>query len=207
MKLVDAHARLLRMGQPVFRTGDAAVCLRIERAHASKLLERLAAAGHLLHLARSLWAVAGRVDPLSLPSFLTAPSPSYVSLQTALYYHGMISQMPAVIYAVSLARTRRFDTPLGSVSVHHVEPGFFGGFTMAGKSHIPVATPEKALVDLLYFGPARSGLFRAFPEVEIPPSFKVGKAREMVRLIRADRRRSRVEKRLASLLSMTEDGT
>jgi hypothetical protein len=26
-------------------------------------------------------------------------------------------------YAVSLARTRRFTTPLGTVSIHHVDPG------------------------------------------------------------------------------------
>ena len=37
----------------------------------------------------------------------------------------MISRVPAVTYAVSLARARRYHTPLGAVSVHHVTPGFF----------------------------------------------------------------------------------
>ncbi len=205
MRLVDVHARLLQMGTPVFRTTDAAACLKIENAHASKLLERLAMAGHLVHLARSVWGVSGQVDPLALPSLLTAPLPSYVSLQTALYYHGMISQMSAVIYAVSLARTRRFNTPLGVVSVHHVDPGFFGGFVPMGKSRIPMATPEKALIDLLYLGPARSGLFRSLPELELPTSFKTGRARDMIRQIRSDRRRAGVAKRFESLMALQEE--
>jgi predicted transcriptional regulator of viral defense system len=48
---------------------------------------------------------------------LTAPFPAYVSLQSALYLHGMVSQVPAVTYAVMLARARRFVTPLGTVAI------------------------------------------------------------------------------------------
>ena len=59
----------------------------------------------------------------------------------------MISQVPAVTYAVSLARTRRFATPVGTVSVHHVQPSFFFGFEDAGRGG-RLATPEKALVDV-----------------------------------------------------------
>ena len=55
-----------------------------------------------------------------------------MSLQSALYLHGMISQVPTVTYAVSLARTRRFVTTLGTVSVHHVQPPFFFGFQDVG---------------------------------------------------------------------------
>lgn len=54
--------------------------------------------------------------------YLTGPFPSYVSPQTALFYHEMISQIPHIIYAVSLARTRQYKTPLGNVSIHHLQP-------------------------------------------------------------------------------------
>ncbi|GAG93137.1 unnamed protein product, partial [marine sediment metagenome] len=96
MKLVDVHARLLEMQVAVFLTSDAAACLNVENAHASKLLARLALAGHLVHLSRGLWAFEDRVQPLALPEYLTNPFPSYVSLQSALSYHGMISQIPAI---------------------------------------------------------------------------------------------------------------
>jgi hypothetical protein len=34
--------------------------------------------------------------------------------------HGMISQIPSVVYAVSISRTRRYATAVAEFSVHHV---------------------------------------------------------------------------------------
>jgi hypothetical protein len=124
-----------------------------------------------------------------------------VSLQSALYFHGMISQVPAVTYAVSLARTRRYATPLGSVSVHHVDASFYFGYVDTGTQGACVATPEKALVDFLYLGPARSRLFRALPELELPPSFSIRAARRMVDRIRSPRRRAFAARRLRDIVA------
>ena len=192
MRLIDALASLGAMDNPVFETGDAAVRLSLSNAHASATLARLAAARHLVRLRRGLWALPGRVDPLTLPARLTAPLPSYVSLQSALYFHGMISQVPAVTYAVSLARARRFSTPLGVISVHHVAPSFFYGYEDTGQTGVLMASPEKALVDFLYLGPARSQLFRALPELELPRGFKVSLARAIIARIPSRRRRAMV---------------
>lgn len=190
MRLVDVHARLLKMGVPVFQTSDAAAYLGIRNTHASKLLARLAASEHLTRLGRGLWGFKDQVNPFALPEYLTAPYPSYVSLQSALYYHGMISQIPSVIYAVSIARTRTYATALGTVSVHHIDPSFFFGYQTAGKGPAKIATPEKALIDFLYLSPARTRLFRALPEIEFPKGFKVSEARKIIRRIRAVRRRN-----------------
>jgi len=190
MTLLDALSTLASMGATVFATSDAAARLRVPNGHASVMLARLAASGHVIRLRRGVWALPNRVDPLALPEYLTAPFPSYVSLQSALYLHGMISQMPAVTYAVSLARTRRFTTPLGTVSVHHVQPAFFFGFEEAGRAGGRLATPEKALVDFLYLTPARSNLFRALPELEWPKRFSVRRARSIVKRIEPVKRRA-----------------
>lgn len=87
------------------------------------------------------------MEPLALPEYLTNPFPSYVSLQSALYYHGMISQIPTIVFAVSISRTKKYETPLGVVSVHHVNPSFFFGFKSMGSRIAKMATPEKALID------------------------------------------------------------
>lgn len=200
MRLVDALGSLARMGHPVFDTGDAAARLGLTNAHASQALARLADAGHVVRLRRGVWAFPDRVDPLVLPGRLTAPLPSYVSLQSALYLHGMVSQIPAVTYAVSLARTRRFDTPLGVVSVHHVAPGFFFGFEPTGPQGALVATPEKALLDFLYLRPARSQLFRALPEIERPRRFSPRRARAMVDRVGSSRRGAMVRRTLDRIL-------
>jgi predicted transcriptional regulator of viral defense system len=201
MTLIDALARLAASPVPVLHTSDAAALLGIGRPHASAVLARLAAAGHVARLRRGVWALPGRVDALALPAHLTYPLPAYVSLQSALYFHGMISQVPAMTYAVSLARTRQYTAPLGAVSIHHVDPGFFFGDEDAGAGGgaARIATPEKALVDFLYLGPARSGLFRALPEIELPERFSLRTARRMAGRIGSARRRTFVLRRLAEV--------
>ena len=201
MRLVDAIGTLASLHAPVFTTRDAAALLRVSAAHASVTLARLRAAGLLIRLRRGVWTLPGRVDRLALPEFLTAPFPAYVSLQSALYLHGMISQVPAVTYAVTLARTRRFVTPLGTVSLHHVRPAFFFGYEDAGRAGGRLATAEKALVDFLYLAPTRSRLFRALPELEWPRGFKAGVARSIVRRVEPESRRRAVDRRLEELLA------
>jgi len=194
MRLVDVHARLLRMGLAAFQTSDAAAYLGIGNAHVSKLLARLAASGHLARFGRGRWGFRERIDLFALPEYLTSPFPSYVSLQSALHHHGMISQFPSVLYAVSPARTRTYPTPLGTVSVHHVDPSFFFGHQLSGKGPGKIATPEKALIDFLYLSPARTRLFRALPELEFPAGFKVNEARKVIRRIRSVRRKNHVSR-------------
>lgn len=200
MTLLDALSTIASMEATVFTTSDVAARLRVLNGHASVMLARLAASGHAIRLRRGVWALPNRVDPLALPEYLTSPFPAYVSLQSALYLHGMISQMPAMTYAVSLARTRRFTTPLGTVSVHHVQPAFFFGFKEAGRAGGRLATREKALVDFLYLTPARSNLFRALTELEWPKRFSVRAARSIVKRIEPVRRRTLVSRALDRLL-------
>jgi predicted transcriptional regulator of viral defense system len=200
MRLVDVHARLLRMNVPAFQTSDAAAYLGTGNAHASKLLARLADSGHVARLGRGRWGFKAQIELFALPEYLTDPFPSYVSLQSALSYHGMISQIPSVLYAVSPARTRTYGTPLGTVSVHHVQASFFFGYKPAGKSAGKIATPEKALIDFLYLSPGRTRLFRALPELELPKGFKVNEARKIIRRIRSLRRRNHASRLFEELL-------
>jgi hypothetical protein len=80
-------------------------------------------------------------------------------------------------YVVSLARSARVDTTLGTCSVHHVQPAFFDGFAVLD-SGIELALPEKALIDCLYLSPTRGRLFASLPEVELPRGFRRSVARE-----------------------------
>jgi hypothetical protein len=143
---------------------------------------------------------------LVVAPLLTAPFPAYVSLQTALYRHGMISQMPAVTYVVSPARTRLIKTPVGVFSVHHLATGFFFGYDRDETTGAALATPEKALLDFLYLGPARSGWFAALPELDLPPRFSLAKARRIIARIPSEQRRSMLARRFEKLTSIRGDG-
>lgn len=200
VRLVDVHARLLKMGMPAFQTSEAAAFLGIGVSHASKLAARLAAAGLLARLGRGRWGFRDKIDLFALPEYLTAPYPSYVSLQSALYHHGMISQIPSVIYAVSIARTRTYETDMGTVSIHHVDPSMFFGYQSMPRGAGKIASPEKALIDFLYLSPARTRLFRSLPELDFPKGFKVREARRIIRKVRSLRRRNRVSRLFEQLL-------
>jgi predicted transcriptional regulator of viral defense system len=94
VRLLDALAKVRSMGAPVFTTRDAGARLGVKDGHVSVLLAQLAGAGQLVRLRRGVWAPSERVDPLALPEHLTALFPAYVSLQSALCLHGMISRVP-----------------------------------------------------------------------------------------------------------------
>lgn len=191
MTSLEALRRLQALGSS-FTTNDAAACLRVPPKQASVVLGRLAQAGHVQRLQRGRWAFGDRLHPFAVPEVLTAPTPSYVSLQSALHHHGLIEQIPQVVYAVTLGPTRRVRTPIGNVSFHKVAPHFFFGFETDVRLRAKIAVPEKALVDFFYFRPARSRLFRALPELELPRGFSFARARKMAGRIQAEPRRQLV---------------
>lgn len=192
--------------QEVYGTRDTwvTIALRATRSAASHTLRRLEQAGLVERIRHGLWAVDPPVDPLLLPEYLTSPLPSYVSLQSALFLHGMISQVPDVIYVASLAQTRRIQTRRGTFSIHRLGPRFFGGFETVPDSGARIATPEKALLDTLYLAPARSRLFARLPEVEMPARFNRAEARRWIHRIPAGPRRTMVADRLDRLLAAND---
>ncbi len=200
MRLIDAYQKLEQLNDAALQTRDAAGVLQIDVAHASKLLERLADIGLIIFLKKGLWAFPKRMNALLLPRYCAAPFDSYISLQTALYQHDMIMQVPSIIYAVSVARTKRFVTALGELSLHHIDPSFFFGYTVDPKTGIAMATPEKALLDFLYLSSAKSHLFGTLPELELPKTFSRKKANEHIESIPSPQRRTLVRHRFEALI-------
>ncbi len=81
--------------------------------------------------------------------------PSYVSLEWALSFYGMIPERVHTVTSMTLGRNKEFRTPVGDFIYHRLSPdsypvgivqkqsaGFVGGFLMA--------SPEKALADWIY---------------------------------------------------------
>jgi predicted transcriptional regulator of viral defense system len=199
MRLTEAHRRLLKLPESFFTTNEAAAILGVEGTHATKILSRLAETEHVVRLVRGRWAFPERAHSMALPEALTSPTPSYVSLFSALYHHSIIEQIPTMIYAMTLGPTRRIRTPIGTVSLHQVVPSFFFGFETT-RLGAKLAVPEKALLDVLYLYPAKSRKFRALPELHLPSTFSRREAREMVKAIESPQRRALVADRLESIL-------
>jgi predicted transcriptional regulator of viral defense system len=205
MNQVEALQKIQQLGVPAFETRDISALLRVTPPNASVLLSRLASRGFVRRLARGRWSIGAQPNREQLPEQVAFPSPAYVSLQSALFRHGLIEQVPEVIYAVTLGRARRVRTPAGTVSLHRMPPQLFGGFATAADGS-KVATAEKALFDLLYLSPTRTRLFVHLPEIEFPKSFRWTEVARWTKRIAGKSRRAFVEQKLAALRSPQSGG-
>lgn len=205
MKLIDVYTKLKQLNSPIIQTNDAAAYFNISINHANKLLSRISKTNQLIHIKHGAWAFPD-TDALVLPGFLTSPFPSYVSLQTALYFHNMISQIPNIIYAVSVGRTKTYKTPMATVSIHHIHPSFFLGYEEKGVNGLlKIASPEKALLDIFYFSQTKTRLFKTLPEVELPKNFKITVANKMIAKITSIRKRTLVQRSFAEFIKNLND--
>ena len=120
------------------------------------LLKRALKAGEVVRIHRGLYCLAAKylrqkVDPFVLAQRIYGPS--YISLETALSYHGWIPEAVYAVTSVSLDRSREFDTPLGHFSFMRVpQATFYSEVTRAEKDagSFMLASPLKALADYVY---------------------------------------------------------
>ncbi len=128
-------------------------------AEVRRQISRWVAAGRLIQLRRGLYALAppqARELPDSLAVAARLQRPSYVSLVSALAYHGVIPEAVPVVTSVSTGRPRKFGTTVGNFVYRHIHPTLFWGYQQVGIAPgqpIYVAFPEKALLDLFHLTP------------------------------------------------------
>lgn len=140
-------------------TGEAdPASLRVQMA-------RWVKAGHLLLLRRGMYVFAELFKKRPDSSFYLASvitAPSYISLESALAYHGLI---PEAVYTTTSVTTKRpglFATPLGRFDYRHVHARYFWGYSVLSEQggNAFMAHPEKALLDFVYLRSPR--LTRAY---------------------------------------------
>lgn len=103
--------------------------------------------GILTNIERNKYSLVGKnVDTFELANFLYQPS--YISLESALNFWGILSQFPFEITSITSKKsfTKHIDDKVFNYS--HISPKCFGMFIK--KNNILIATPEKALFDQLY---------------------------------------------------------
>ena len=150
---------LSSLGQePVFsasllQTGD------VGRKELSVQLSRWVRSGRLVQLRRGVYTIARPYRKIEPHPFLLANSlrrNSYVSLQSALAFHGLIPEYVPVCTSVSTGRSEQLETALGTFSYRRIKTDFLFGFgqqEVAPNQLSFVAGAEKALLDLVYLTP------------------------------------------------------
>lgn len=119
-------------------------------------ISRWQKAGKLLQLKRGFYALSETYRKTSIfepyVSFLLK-RPSYLSLEKALEYHGLIPEGVPVYTAVTSKRAARFSSEAGVFTYRHIKRPLFWGYESVTVNFQTgfIAAPEKALLDLVYF--------------------------------------------------------
>lgn len=113
-----------------------------------KLLQRLEKAGIIKRISKGKYLFSFReTNDFELANFLV--NPSYVSLESALSFYGILSQFPYTITSVTPLKTKKIVHQEKEYEFSHLGSKYFFGFIK--KDKFLIATPEKALLDELYF--------------------------------------------------------
>ncbi len=122
-------------------------------------LSRWVKAGRMLRLRRGLYALAPAWRKVEPHPFLVAnrlQRGSYVSLQSALAFYGVIPEHVPVVTSVGPSRPETIRNPLGAFEFKHLAGGLLFGYAqveVAPQQLAFVASPEKALLDLVHLTP------------------------------------------------------
>ena len=151
MKFLELRNRLQTN---IFTFLDVTKLFPQENAHQIRVqLSRFAKKGLTQPIKKGLYCFKpGMVDELELANWLYYPS--YVSLESALNYYGIIPDVPQAVTSVNLITSKKIRTPLGIFYYAKIKKELFFGFikvrSPVGNSFFNLARQEKALLDYFY---------------------------------------------------------
>ena len=119
-----------------------------------KKISELERKGLIIRIKRNLYVVSPKVHNREISSELVANhlyGPSYISLESALSYHGLIPERVYSMRSVCTKLHKQYETPLGRFEYIKIPERYFPiGIhqeTINNSYSFLIATPEKALCD------------------------------------------------------------
>lgn len=116
-------------------------------------LSRFAKKNLLMQIKRGLYCFeSSEIDEFELANKLYQPS--YISLETALNYYGMIPDIPQSLTSVTLTTTKTIKNQFGIFTYTKISAKLFFGFktikSAKSQAYFNIAGKEKSLLDFLY---------------------------------------------------------
>lgn len=134
-------------GQKIFHFQHFSMLTGLKGPSLRVALKRLTDRKIIQRILRSYYANPFNPPTVEEVSAVIYP-PSYISLESALCRHGVLSQLPYTLTCVTTRLPRKFKTPYGPLEYRQVKKKYFFGF--ARRDSWFLAEPEKAVADFLY---------------------------------------------------------
>jgi len=155
MKYSDLLIKVANL--PCFTTGFLAAGRNLAQIRLQ--ISRWVKDGRLIKLHKGLYILAEPYRKIKPEPFCIAnglKSASYVSIQSALSWYGLIPEFVPVVTSVTTGRPQLIETPMGRFDFRHINKNYFRGYQQVELSDGQtafIARPEKALLDLVYLTP------------------------------------------------------
>jgi hypothetical protein len=158
-------SRLLQIveNEPLFETG-LLLSGEVNPFGVIHQLSRWTAAGKIYQLRRGVYCLAPPYQKTVPHPFVIAnrlQPGSYVSVQSALSYYGLIPEGVPLTTSVSTRRPESLNTPFGTFDFHHIQVRWLRDYhqvDLGNDQRTFIASPEKALLDLIYLQPRGDSL-------------------------------------------------
>lgn len=138
---------LLRQGKSIYNFAELSRLSGLSTSSLRRALHRLTKKDLLIKLSKGLYANSFISPSLEEVAGALYP-PSYISLESALFMHGISEQAPQLVTCVTTNKTKTFQTAMGEIAYFHIKPELFSGYQI--NDRIPLALPEKAALDFIY---------------------------------------------------------
>jgi predicted transcriptional regulator of viral defense system len=148
MKYVEL---LEKINSPVFSTQDLKISgISMLPYQISKLNKD----GYIKKIKNGLYAFSNKKELINQEHLAhKIYEPSYISLEWALHYYGLIPEIVYNVTSISTKATRKFKNDFGLFIYRNIKKELFWGYKKEeknGQAYL-IAEPEKALLDYIYF--------------------------------------------------------
>lgn len=148
MKQIELLQNLKRLKKPYFTLRDFQKILGRDKNTTAVTLNRYTKSGSIKRLATNIYVPAlSEYDLEEIAN--TYYSPSYLSFESALAKYGILSEKPYILTFATPRRTKKIVLGKTEVEYRNIKKELFYGFVR--KNGLDIATPEKALLDQIYF--------------------------------------------------------
>lgn len=149
MKKIDIHKKLLKYKKQVYNFSDFKKILELKNDNSAyHAIKRLKKDGIISGLTNGKYYLND-----STPNDFTVANnlylPSYISLESALNYYGILIQVPQTIFSITTKKRKKISWGDKEFTYLHISNKYFFDYTK--EKDFLIATPEKALIDAIFF--------------------------------------------------------
>lgn len=147
MKIEFFWKTIKKFPKPFYKLVDFEKIFRQDKITIQKSVERLVKAGIIKRLMKDIYVLEDKPQDLTKIAGLLY-QPSYLSFESVLFKNGIINQPPFGATFATTRRSKKLELGNGEFWFSQIKPELWWGFDQ--QDGIFTASPEKAIVDMLY---------------------------------------------------------